>query len=163
MTLDELNHLDAPRADAQFMRCCGSTRWAAAMTSARPFATLDAMRDHAARIWTSLGKPDWLEAFAAHPKIGEQRSVSAWSTAEQAGMAAAGDDVRGRLAALNAAYEARFGYIFIVCATGRTPEEMLTLVDARLTNDPAVELPIAAAEQGGITALRLAKLLDAHQ
>lgn len=163
MTLDELNHLDVPRADAEFKRCCGSTRWAAAMTAARPFPSLDAMRDGAARIWASLHPTDWLEAFAAHPKIGEQRPVSAWSTAEQAGMASAGDDARVRLAALNAAYETRFGYIFIVCATGRTPDEMIALLDARLTNDPAAELPIAAAEQGRITALRLAKLLDAQK
>jgi 2-oxo-4-hydroxy-4-carboxy-5-ureidoimidazoline decarboxylase len=163
MTLDELNHLDVPPAEREFLRCCGSTRWAAAMTAARPFAGLDAVRDRSARIWASLAPADWREAFAAHPKIGEQRQVSAWSTAEQAGMASADNDVRVRLAALNAAYETRFGYIFIVCAAGRTSDEMLALLDARLKNDPVVELPIAAAEQGRITALRLAKLLDVHQ
>jgi OHCU decarboxylase len=163
MTLDELNHLDPSHAASAFARCCGSTRWAAAMTAARPFASLDATRRRADEIWASLGESDWLEAFAAHPKIGERRPVSEWSAAEQAGMTAAGDDTTARLAALNAAYEARFGYIFIVCATGKSSSEMLALLLARMTNDPGRELAVAAEEQRRITALRLAKLVDAHE
>jgi 2-oxo-4-hydroxy-4-carboxy-5-ureidoimidazoline decarboxylase len=162
MTLDELNRLDASRAHGEFTRCCGSTRWAAAMVAARPFASLDVMLGHADGIWASLDGDDWLEAFAAHPKIGESRAVSAWSAAEQAGMTAAGDDAKARLAASNAAYEARFGYIFIVCATGKSSSEMLAMLETRLTNDPGNELAIAAGEQRKITALRLAKLVEAH-
>ena len=165
MTLEELNRLDPSPAESAFARCCGSTRWAARMTAARPFASLDAMRRRADEIYVSLGKSDWLEAFAAHPKIGEKRSVSEWSAVEQAGMTAAGDDATDRLAALNAAYEARFGYIFIVCATGKSAREMLALLEARMTNDPGNELAIAAEEQRKITALRLAKLVElkAHE
>jgi len=161
MTLGELNALEPSRAQHEFLRCCGSSRWAAAMTAARPFETVDAMETRASAIWSSLAREDWLEAFAAHPKIGEQRKVSAWSAAEQAGMQSADSVVRTQLAAFNADYEARFGYIFIVCATGKSPAEMLSLLEARLPNDPDRELPIAAEEQRKITALRLAKLVDA--
>jgi OHCU decarboxylase len=162
MTLDELNALDASRAADEFSRCCGSSRWATAMTAARPFASLDAMRGRGDEIWASLGHADWLEAFAAHPRIGEQRQVSAWSSSEQSGMQSATDATKARLAELNAAYQARFGYIFIVCATGKPAAEMLTLLEARLVNDPSIELPTAAEEQRKITGLRLAKLVDAH-
>jgi OHCU decarboxylase len=111
-------------------------------------------------IWRSLGPPDWLEAFAAHPKIGERRTVSAWSAAEQAGMQSADDDVRARIERLNAEYEQRFGFIFIVCATGKAPAEMLAALERRIANQPENELPLAAEEQRKITALRLAKLVD---
>jgi len=161
MTLTELNALEPSRAQQELLRCCGSSRWAASMTAAMPFATVASMRARADAVWASLGRGDWLEAFAAHPKIGEQRDVSAWSAAEQAGMQSADERARTRLAALNADYEARFGYIFIVCATGTSPAEMLSMLEARLTNDAERELPIAAEEQRKITALRLAKLVDA--
>ena len=161
MTLGELNHLDSARAEAELLRCCGSRRWARAMAEARPFASLDTMIAAGAARWEALAPDDWLEAFAAHPSIGE-RSVSAWSTEEQAGMASAADDERARLAASNAAYRARFGYIFIVCATGRSPAEMLAMIEARLSNPPAIELRVAADEQQKITGLRLAKLVGAH-
>jgi OHCU decarboxylase len=165
MTLDELNHLDPSRAESAFTRCCGSTRWAAAMTAARPFASLDAMRRAGDGIWTSLGEDDWREAFRAHPRIGDQQPASTtapWSAAEQSGMQAASDGTKARVAALNREYERRFGYIFIVCATGKRPAEMLALVEARMTHDADSELPIAAEEQRKITGLRLAKLVDGH-
>ena len=162
MTLEALNRLDAPGAHAEFLRCCGSTRWAAGMAHARPFDSVDAMRARGDEIWCALSTTDWLEAFSAHPKIGERRSVSAWSAVEQAGMQSADDEVRTRLAALNAEYEARFGYIFIMCATDKTSSQMLALLEARMTNDPDRELLIAAEEQRKIAALRLAKLVDGH-
>jgi 2-oxo-4-hydroxy-4-carboxy-5-ureidoimidazoline decarboxylase len=111
-------------------------------------------------IWRSLASVDRLEAFAAHPKIGERARGPSWSDREQSGMHAAADDVRSRLAAGNADYESRFGYIFIVCATGKTAGEMLAALEARLPNDPAVELEVASEEQRKITGLRLAKLMD---
>ncbi len=111
-------------------------------------------------IWRSLAPADWLEAFAAHPKIGERARSSSWSDREQSGMRSAAEDVRGRLASGNAEYESRFGYIFIVCATGKTAEEMVAALEARLANDPAAELGIAAEEQRKITGIRLAKLMD---
>jgi 2-oxo-4-hydroxy-4-carboxy-5-ureidoimidazoline decarboxylase len=113
-------------------------------------------------IWESLGKTDWLEAFAAHPRIGDRRKVSAWSEAEQSGMQSADDKTKERLASLNQLYQRRFGYMFIVCATGKSPAEMLALLEARISNGPNAELRIAADEQRKITALRLAKLVDAH-
>jgi OHCU decarboxylase len=160
MTFDELNRLDDGRASAEFLRCCGSTRWAAAMAAARPFEDADAMRARGDEIWRSLARSDWCEAFAAHPKIGERRTASAWSVAEQAGMQSADDDTRARLERLNADYEQRFGFIYIVCATGKAPGEMLGLLEKRLTNRLETELPLAAEEQRKITALRLAKLVD---
>jgi OHCU decarboxylase len=162
MTLDELNDLDPARAAGEFRRCCGSARWARGMVEARPFASLDAMTGAGDAIWAALGPDDWLEAFGAHPQIGDQGRTSAWSTEEQAGMRSAADEVRTRLAASNALYRSRFGYIFVVCATGKSPEEMLALLDARLWNSPAIELQVAAAEQRRITGLRLARLVDAQ-
>jgi 2-oxo-4-hydroxy-4-carboxy-5-ureidoimidazoline decarboxylase len=160
MTVDELNRLDAGRARAELLRCCGSTRWAATMAEARPFEDLGAMRARSDEIWRSLARADWFEAFAAHPKIGDRRTASAWSAAEQSGMQSADGDVRERLERLNVEYEQRFGFIFIVCATGKAPGEMLALLERRLTNRPEIELPLAAEEQRKITALRLAKLVD---
>jgi OHCU decarboxylase len=163
MTLDDLNDLDPLATKEAFTLCCGSLRWATAMAASRPFESLDAMVRRGDEIWTSLSRADWLDAFAAHPKIGEQRPVTAWSATEQAGMSSAGDGTRDRLAELNQAYEARFGYIFIVSATGKPASEMLALLVERLAHDPGSELAIAAGEQRRITALRLAKLLDAHE
>ncbi|HUK36647.1 MAG TPA: 2-oxo-4-hydroxy-4-carboxy-5-ureidoimidazoline decarboxylase [Vicinamibacterales bacterium] len=162
MTLGALNHLDGSLARAEFLRCCGSTRWATAMAHGRPFDSLESMRARGDAVWRALTKADWLEAFAAHPKIGEQRPVGAWSASEQAGMRSADDALRARLERLNAEYEARFGYIFIVCATGKTPLEMLSLLDARMVHDADEELQIAAEEQRKITALRLVKLVDGN-
>lgn len=160
MTVDQLNRLDDGRAREEFLRCCGSTRWAASMADARPFEDVDAMQARGDEIWRSLARSDWLEAFAAHPKIGERRTANVWSAAEQSGMQSADDDVRARLDRLNAEYEQRFGFIFIVCATGKAPDEMLALLERRLRNLPETELPLAAEEQHKITALRLAKLVD---
>ena len=159
MTLAELNDLDPARAETAFRRCCGSARWAREMVEARPFVSLDAMIGAGDARWAALPPEDWLEAFAAHPEIGERKPVSAWSTEEQAGMASAAEDARARLAVLNADYRSRFGYIFIVCATGKSPADMLLMLEARLSNSPASELRIAAEEQRKITGLRLAKLM----
>jgi OHCU decarboxylase len=162
VTLEALNQMDRKAAEAAFTRCCGSTAWARSMAAARPFASVEDMTATADAIWRSLGASDWLEAFGAHPKIGEQARGASWSEREQSGMQTAGDDLRKRIAEENAAYQLRFGYIFIVCATGKTAEEMLADLDARLSNDPAAELQVASDEQRKITRLRLAKLMDDH-
>jgi OHCU decarboxylase len=170
MELEQLNALDDEQAAAALRACCGSTRWARTMADSRPFADRDAMMDAADRIWASLDPPDWLEAFAAHPRIGsvaaepalsepEIARVEGWSDQEQAGARVAGSDVQHRLAEANREYEARFGYIFIVCATGKTGDEMLAILESRLAHAPGDELAIAAEEQRKITRLRLAKLL----
>jgi OHCU decarboxylase len=164
MTLADLNALDDDAAVGAFLRCCGSSRWARRMAEARPFADADAMAATADATWRALGQPDWLEAFAAHPQIGSNGSgrsdASAWSDEEQAGVAAAAAQTRRRLAEANRDYQARFGYIFIVCATGKTADEMLALLEGRLRHDPVDELRLAAEEQRKITRLRLAKLLE---
>ena len=140
------------------------------MADARPFGTVDDMLAAADRIWPSLGPDDWLQAFRAHPRIGEIREAggsgragrsgdAGWAGQEQARVRTARDAVRNRLAEGNRHYEARFGYIFIVCATGRSAEEMLAMLERRLTNQPDDELRIAAAEQRQITRLRIAKLV----
>jgi 2-oxo-4-hydroxy-4-carboxy-5-ureidoimidazoline decarboxylase len=190
MTLDELNTLDDEQAIAALLQCCGSSHWAQLMASARPFADPGAMTAAADRIWASLGASDYREAFAAHPRIGSSGSggsgrpggsggldrsgghvpselgaarVEAWSDEEQAGVRSASVDVQRRLADANRDYEARFGYIFIVCATGKTAAEMLALLEARLHHAPDEERAVAAEEQRKITRLRLLKLLaDTH-
>jgi 2-oxo-4-hydroxy-4-carboxy-5-ureidoimidazoline decarboxylase len=170
MRLAELNALDADAAASAFLRCCGSSRWARQMSAARPFADATAMAEAADRIGSALEAADWLEAFAAHPKIGAGRAGGAgeagragredWSEQEQAGVALAADATLRRLADANRDYEARFGYIFIVCATGKTAAEMLALLDHRLRHDAGDELAIAAEEQRKITRIRLMKLLE---
>ena len=159
MRLEELNALAEDEAHAVFLRCCGSRRWAERMTAARPFADHDTMMAIGDIIWSALGREDWLEAFAAHPRIGEQ-AAQKWASQEQSGAADASDDVKERLSERNRDYEARFGYIFIVCATGKSASEMLAILEGRLSNDSDRELPIAAEQQRQITRLRLAKLLD---
>jgi 2-oxo-4-hydroxy-4-carboxy-5-ureidoimidazoline decarboxylase len=160
MTIAALNRLSPSRASAELIRCCGSTRWAKAMAKARPFDTLETMQQRSDEIWASLGRRDWLEAFAAHPRIGGSAG-SEWSAAEQSGAASAGEAATARLASLNDLYERRFGHIFVVCATGKSAAEMLDLLEARMSNGPHAELRNAAEEQRKITNLRLAKLVDA--
>ena len=158
MTLDDLNALDDDEAPRTFLRCCGSSRWAREMAAARPFPSAETMAGTADAIWLALDRTDWLEAFAAHPKIGTTRA--GWAQQEQAGVAGAAEQTRRRLADANRDYHSRFGYIFIVCATGKTAGEMLALLERRLRHDAGEELGIAAEEQRQITQLRLKKLLE---
>ena len=161
-----LNSLSADEAAREFLQCCGSKRWARQMADARPYENLAEVFARANEIWQSLNRDDWLEAFRSHPKIGEKKTaetVSAqarqWSGQEQAGVNTASTETTNALATLNHAYEQKFGFIFIICATGKTSDEMLAALRERLDHDPAEELPIAAAEQCKITELRLKKLL----
>ncbi len=158
MTIDDLNAIDPDAAEREFLRCCGSVRWARTMTARRPFRDRSSMLEEADTIWRGLEASDWLEAFAAHPRIGESAQSSAWSAGEQAAMAAASAAVRPRLAAVNREYEQRFGFIYIVCATGKSAAEMLALAEGRLAHSRQEELRIAADEQRKITQLRLEKL-----
>jgi allantoicase len=155
--LDWLNALSFPEAETALLACCGSRAWARRMAAGRPFrdrADLVKMSDG---IWWSLGSEDWLEAFRAHPRIGEKGGR--WATQEQAGTRGARPEVLSELAEANRRYESRFGHIFIVCATGKSALEMLTLLQERFGNDPDAELRVAAEEQRKITNLRLEKLL----
>jgi OHCU decarboxylase len=165
--IEDLNKMESPEADLRFRDCCGSREWARRMAEARPFNTSEELIAAAETIWNALAPADWLEAFSAHPKIGAKKAAPAqqaqsaeWSKGEQAGMDSAETHVKDELADANRLYEKKFGYIFIVCATGKTAGEMLALCRARLDNSPGTELPVAAEEQRKITEIRLLKLIE---
>jgi 2-oxo-4-hydroxy-4-carboxy-5-ureidoimidazoline decarboxylase len=164
--LERLNKLLASEARAELMRCCGSSRWADAMVRARPFRDAEHLLSEAAWLWKQTGPEDWREAFTHHPRIGDVSQLRAkfaatasWSSQEQGGVQGADEAVLQGLAEGNAEYEKRFGFIFLVCATGKSAAEMLDLLRARLDNAPDEELRIAAEEQAKITRIRLEKLL----
>lgn len=167
--VERLNGMGAEEAEAALRRCCGSGRWAGAVLAARPFVSRAQLLGVAQALWWHLADDDWREAFGHHPRIGADvallrekfSSTAQWSASEQSGVRAASEEVLEALAAGNRAYEARFGFIFIVCATGLTAGEMLARLQERMHNEPAAELRIAAGEQAKITALRLARLEDA--
>lgn len=167
--LEWLNSLPPDEAVQALLQCCGSKRWAKEMANARPYQSLDSLLATANDIWWSLPPNDWLEAFRSHPKIGEKKAARPvsnrsrqWSGEEQAGVSNASRETVESLASLNRTYEQKFGFIFIICATGKTSAEMLAALRKRLENDAATELPIAAAEQSKITELRLKKLLSSQ-
>ncbi len=166
MNLEQLNQSSSELLQPELLRCCGSARWVEKLIASRPYATEAELYNASDRIWQSLNSEDWLEAFSHHPKIGDLESLktkfastSDWASGEQGGVALASERVIEELAAGNTAYEEKFGYIFIVCATGKTAGEMLALLQERLHNAPDVEIQRAMAEQNKITRLRLEKLL----
>jgi OHCU decarboxylase len=156
----ELNGLPEDSAVVELLKCCGSTAWAHAMAGARPFDGFDSLCTHAERIWWNLDSAEWLSAFRAHPRIGQRTVAAGWSAQEQSGIDTAAASTAETLARANEQYLARFGYIFIVCATGKSAEEMLSILESRIHNDPTEELRIAATEQSKITRLRLEKLIS---
>ena len=162
--LERLNIIDL------LTRCCGSSRWVEEMAARWPFASDEIMFQTAEQIWWSLSESDWREAFAHHPRIGDIQnlrmkfaSTAHWASSEQAGATNASEEILRLLADGNAQYEKQFGYIFIVCATGRTAEEMLGILKSRLQNSSKDEIMIAAGEQANITRLRLEKLIGNTQ
>ena len=159
MTLDELNALNAGDALKVLLACCGSREWATRMNDLRPFGTVEIVLDSADREWLRLGEADWMEAFGAHPRIGE-RTDSPISQREQAAVYSAGDSIARALAKANAEYDKKFGFIFIVYATGKTPEQILEILDKRLHNPRDVEIRNAVAEQMKITRNRLQRILQ---
>lgn len=166
LTLAELNAAARPEAEQAFRRCCGSSLWARRMAEGRPYADILQLLKAAQANWNGLGREDWLEAFRAHPRIGDRDALRAklsasWAAGEQSGARGASEETLEALASGNAGYEARFGHVFLICATGRSAEEMLGELRGRLKNPPEKELRIAAAEQAKITELRLGKLLEA--
>jgi OHCU decarboxylase len=144
-------------ARALLVGCCGATRWVDAMLARRPFGSATALVDSADSIWRGLSEADCLEAFSHHPKIGD-RSAQGVAKQEQSGVASAPASIVQQLADANREYEAKFGYIFIICATGKSAESMLDALRERLRNDAQTEIRIAAAEQLKITQLRLRAL-----
>jgi 2-oxo-4-hydroxy-4-carboxy-5-ureidoimidazoline decarboxylase len=169
MTLPELNNLPKPALAEALQKCCGSTAWVENMVAAFPVATAETLMQQATAVWNNLAEADWREAFSHHPKIGGDvaalrekfASTSTWAEGEQASVKQASQATLEALAAGNTDYEQKFSYIFIVCATGKTADEMLALLQARLPNKPEDEMLIAAGEQDKITRIRLEKLLAA--
>jgi len=164
MTLAEFNALPSAQAESLLMDCCGSARWASGVPARRPYATVEALNKAADATWWKLDRADWLEAFSHHPQIGDKpasgsESARQWAAGEQAGARAAGEDVKAQLARANRAYFEKFGYIYIVCATGKSAEGMLAILNQRLQNDLSSELSVAAEQQRLITRIRLDKLL----
>jgi 2-oxo-4-hydroxy-4-carboxy-5-ureidoimidazoline decarboxylase len=164
MTLDELNALSGDQAIATLTDCCGSRRWAELLAGARPFGDVDALVAAAAGAAPALTDADWREAFAQHPRIGAGTVSGSdrharWSSGEQSAVATADTAVLDRLAEANRRYEERFGRVFLVRAAGRSPEEMLGLLEQRLGNDEATELAISQGQQREIVAIRLRKLI----
>ena len=169
MNLTELNNLPKPALAEALQTCCGSTVWVASMAASFPVADAETLMDEAKTNWNSLREADWREAFTHHPKIGGDvealrekfATTSTWAEGEQAAVKEASQATLEALAAGNEDYERKFGYIFIVCATGKTAAEMLALLQARLVNKPEDEILIAMGEQNKITRIRLEKLLAA--
>ena len=151
------NELPEEQAAAELLAVCHSRRWAERVAAGRPYADLAALERAADAVWTDLEPDDWREAFAAHPRNGGR--AAGGSAAVQVGVGGAGGDVRAELARGNAEYERRFGHVYLVAAAGRGADEILADLRARLGNDPAAELAVAAEEHRRITRLRLGKLV----
>lgn len=169
MTLAALNALPFDEAMSAFGLCCSATRWMERMARGRPYADRAACHAAATQHWASLAESDYLEAFAGHPKIGDLESLRdkysdtrALAAGEQESVTRADEAVLQRLAAANARYLAQNGFIFIVCASGKSAVEMLKILEERLMHARDEELKIAAAEQAKITAIRLDKLIDSY-
>lgn len=163
--LDEWNQADESAAAEAMLTCCGAQRWAAQMVALRPIANVAALSEMADSIWVTMSESDWLEAFVCHPRIGERKVASAseqsiaWSEQEQTGTSRASNDVLRKMAGGNALYEQRFGFTYIVCATGKSADQMLAILERRLANDRMAELKEAAEQQRQIMQLRLGKWL----
>jgi allantoicase len=162
-----LNALPDEAVRASLLSCCGSSAWAQRVAARRPFCDAAQLFDAARETWEKLGRDDWLEAFSQHPRIGEHKAAvgqsseaQRWSEQEQRAVSNSAPHLRDDLANANHAYQARFGYIFIACASGKRTEEMLALLHERMNNDPETELRVAAGEQQKITRLRLEKMLE---
>ena len=166
MNLGQFNQLPATEAEPLLRNCCAAETWVQGMLNARPFIDRDSLYAACRQLWPQLTEADWLQAFEAHPRIGnldslrkKYASTRTLAGDEQAGTRQADEDTLQRLSTGNQAYLDKFGFIFIVCATGKSAPEMLELLEQRLCNTRAEELQNAAQEQAKITELRLEKLL----
>lgn len=163
--LSAWNQAEESSATEAMLACCAARRWAQAIVALRPYSSVESLSLTADEVWSTMEEPDWLEAFAAHPRIGERKvadvatAASEWSQREQSSTATAPQQVLADLAARNREYEERFGFTYIVCATGKSAEEMLAILERRLNNDRGTELREAAEQQRQITQIRLGKWL----
>lgn len=164
--LKQWNEAECEVALDTILACCGARSWGAAMIARRPVATTAELHDLADRIWASMREGDWMEAFACHPRIGERSNSQSnphsitWSSQEQASIQTAAAATLVALAKSNARYEEKFGFTYIVCATGKSPEEMLAVLDRRLAGDRESEMREAAEQQRQIMHIRLRKWLE---
>jgi OHCU decarboxylase len=160
-TLASFNRLSRGEAERRLLACCGSRAWASGVAAGRPFASVAAVIQAADDVWARLSHSDWLEAFAAHPRIGESGGRSPGSSnREQKGVMSAKEETLAVLAEGNRLYEERFGHVFLISATGRSAQDVLAALRQRIENDPATELDVAAEEQRKITQLRLKSMLS---
>lgn len=167
MDLEIFNNLDTAIQKEELFKCCGCSEWVERLIKKIPFQTLEALNRESDRIWYALEEKDWKEAFTHHPKIGDVESLrkkfsstAGWASNEQSGVNEATEAVLSDLKKGNDEYEKKFGYIFIVCATGKTANEMSALLRQRLNNNPEEELKVAMEEQNKITHLRFEKLFS---
>ena len=165
------NLLDAATASNEILPSCGSRKWADAMAARRPLADQADVLEASDEIWRSLTASDWQEAFRSHPRIGESANhevrgqnakAVAWSEQEQRNVSDADASAKIALANGNREYERRFNRIFIVCATGKSPAEILAILNRRLNNDEATELQETSEQQRQITHIRLRKWLQSQ-
>jgi 2-oxo-4-hydroxy-4-carboxy-5-ureidoimidazoline decarboxylase len=162
-----LNTLPPEELKATLYKCCGSTAWVNKIIGLLPMEELVELLDVAEAQWFACTEADWMEAFSNHPKIGDLESLkkkfeatAQWARGEQSSITHSKQETLAALEEANKRYEEKFGYIFIVSATGKSPEEMLNILTKRLQNSPETEIKLAAEEQNKITLLRLQKLLQ---
>jgi OHCU decarboxylase len=165
MAFEQWNTAQTPQAEATLLACCGSPEWARVLAHRRPYASFDALLADAEAFWFELPESEWLAAFACHPRIGEAKAPPSagaqfahWSGTEQASAQATLEAVAAALAEGNRAYEAKFGFLYIVFASGRTAPELLRVLEDRLENDRATELREAARQQWAIAKLRMERM-----
>ena len=165
--LEAWNKVTEAEALEAMIACCGAKRWADGMVALRPIKSVLELSETADRIWATMLEPDWMEAFACHPRIGERKAAHAsakstsWSQQEQSQTSAAAEPVMSLIAAGNALYEHRYGFTYIICATGKSAEEMLAILQRRLSSTREAELREAAEQQRQILQIRLGKWLIA--
>jgi 2-oxo-4-hydroxy-4-carboxy-5-ureidoimidazoline decarboxylase len=163
--IHQFNQLDDTAATNLILQCCSSTNWAARMIESRPYSTVEQLISTANSHWQVMEQADFLEAFQGHPKIGDPDSLRkkyasthSMAKGEQSGVPGASDRVIDSLAQNNRDYEDKFGFIFIVCASGKSAEQMLDLIQARIGNNRVEEITNGAVEQRKITEIRIRKL-----
>lgn len=163
--LQHWNQAAKTTAMETMLSCCASRRWAEEMVARRPVATVEALAAIANEVWSAMEEQDWLEAFSAHPRIGQRIDAGSreanWSRQEQSSINSASDRIRSTLAEANAEYEVMYGFTYIVCATGKSAEEMLAILRRRLGGGREEELRESAEQQRQIMQIRLRKWVTA--
>lgn len=165
MTIQQFNNLSLHQIKDELFKCCGCTNWAEKLLDKFPLTSIDELKNASDKIWFSLSETDWKESFTNHPKIGDVNSLKKkfastanWASDEQAGVQSAEEQTLIELKKDNDEHKKKFGYTFIVCASGKSAGELLSLLKARLKNSPQEEIKIAMQEQNKITHLRIDKL-----